>query len=69
VYIHDARREATGIYPLSSVVQRKSMVKNTALAQQSCFKGEVKSPRMVQTDNTFSAALVQPLQEVQPMAA
>jgi len=45
------------------------MVENNAVVAQTIHQGEVKSPRMVQTDNAFSAALVQPLQEVQPMAA
>lgn len=69
MYIHDARQKATSIYSLSSVLQGIGMVENNAVVSQTIHRGEVKSPRMVQTDNALSATLVQPLQEVQPMAA
>ena len=59
--------EATGIYPLSSVLQRIGMVENNALMAQTIHQGEVKSPRMAQTDKACPAGLVQALQEAQPL--
>ncbi|MFT3879543.1 MAG: hypothetical protein QM703_07780 [Gemmatales bacterium] len=46
-----------------------SMVEKSAVGAQWCQRGEVKSPRMAQTDEAGSAGVVQALQEVQPMTA
>jgi hypothetical protein len=67
MYVHDARQAATGIYPLSSVLQRMGMVENSAVGAQFFYQDEVKSPRMAQTDKACSVGLLQALQEEQPL--